>query len=83
LRRNEFHNGMIKFRSLPSVNAFLRSCIPIEGLRNIIRQIAHIASPPVPVVKEGNIGIDIGPTPSATGNDLILNDGNWVVDIME
>jgi hypothetical protein len=35
------------------------------------------------MVKEGDIGINVGPTPSATGNDLILYDGNWVVNIME
>jgi hypothetical protein len=35
------------------------------------------------MVKEGDIGVDIGPTPSATGNDLILNDGNGVINIVE
>jgi len=74
---------MIKLRSLPSVDALLRSRIPVKGLWNIIRQIAHVTPPSVAVVKEGDIGIDIGPTPSATGNDLILNDRDWVVNIME
>lgn len=35
------------------------------------------------LVEESHVGVDICPTPSATCNDLVLNDRHVIVDIME
>lgn len=35
------------------------------------------------MVEESDVWINIRSTPSATGNDLVLDNGNWIINIME
>jgi hypothetical protein len=56
---NKFDDGVIEIRPLPSVQALLSSSIPVERLRDVICKIAHIAPPPVSVIKERDERVDI------------------------
>lgn len=83
LRRNKLDNGIVELVASPTVSASLRSSIPIESLGDIVRQVAHVATPTVSMVQEGNKRVDVCSAASATRDDLVLYHGNRVLTIVE
>ena len=52
-------------------------------MRHIVCKVAHVAAPPVSMVEECHIRIDICPTTSTPGDDLIVDDGDGRLILVE
>jgi hypothetical protein len=61
----------------------LLCAVPIEALRHIVRQVAHVAAPSVRVIEETREGVDVCPASPATRNNLVILYGHVVLCIME
>jgi hypothetical protein len=83
LRSNEFADRVVQLRALPPVHRLLLCAVPIEALRHIVRQVAHVAAPPMRVVQETCEGVDVCPAPPATRNDLVVLNGHIILRIVE
>lgn len=80
---HKLHHCMVELRPLRPIRRFLQGRIPIECLRHVVGQIAHITTPAVALVEEGNKGVDVGPATSATRDDLVRNDGDRIFHIVK
>lgn len=60
LRCDKLNDRMVEFRPQSPVRGLLRSAIPIEGLRYIVGQAAHIATPAVAIIHECDEWVDVG-----------------------
>src|SRR5437016_14681285 len=56
---HKFYHSMIQIRPLPPIQALLSSSIPVESLRHVVREIAHVTSPTMSMIKERHKRIDI------------------------
>ena len=83
LRRNEFDHAVVEIGTQRTIGGLLQCRIPIEGLWHIVRQITHVTTPAVAMVKEGDEGVDIGAATSASGDDLVWNHRNGVLGVVK
>lgn len=83
LRRDKLDYRVVQLVPLPSIHALLGGSVPVEGLGHVIGEVAHITPPPVPVVQESNVGVDVGPASPASRDNLVLDDGHLVVYVVE
>lgn len=60
LWRHKFTHSVIKLAALPTINALLLGCIPIESLGHVVGQVTHVAAPSMTVIKESYVRIDVG-----------------------
>jgi len=56
---HKFYHSMIQIRPLPPIQALLSSSIPVESLRHVVGEIAHVTSPTMSMIKERHKRIDI------------------------
>jgi len=68
---DKLHDRMVELRTLPSINGLLFDVVPIESLRDVVGQVAHVAPPSVAVVEESGKGVDVCAASSASCNDLV------------
>lgn len=83
LRRNEFAHRVVELRTLPPVHGLLLRAVPVETLRNVVRQVTHVATPPMRVIQETCERVDVCPASSATCDDLIVLDRDIVLRIVK
>lgn len=83
LGSDEFHHGVVELGPFPTIHTPLRGRIPIEGLGNVVGEVAHIAPPSVTVIQESDVGVDVGPAAPTSRDDLILHDWNGVINIVK
>jgi hypothetical protein len=83
LGSNEFAHRVVQFRALPPVHGLLLCAVPIEALRHIVCQVAHVAAPPMRVIQETCEGVDVCPASPATRNNLVVLYGYVVLCIMK
>lgn len=83
LRCNELNNRMVEVRSQCPIRRSLQRCVPIKGLGYVICQIAHVATPAVPMIKECHEGINVGSATATTRDNLIWDHWDLVFRIME
>jgi hypothetical protein len=83
LGSNEFADRVVQLRALPPVHGLLLCAVPIEALRHIVRQVAHVAAPPMRVVQETCEGVDVCPAAPATRNNLVVLNGHIILGIVK
>ena len=62
---------MVKFGSLPPISRLIGLSIKIEQLRDFITEVAHATFPSGTTFDKCDIGVDVRPTSTTTGNDGI------------
>jgi hypothetical protein len=70
-RGDKIDDGIVEFRSSPSVGWLVGLLVPVEELRDVVGQGAHAALPPVAAFDKGHVRVDVGSAAAAASNHAI------------
>lgn len=76
-RRDEFDHGTVELGTLVPICRLTLFLIPVEELRDFVREVAHAALPALTALDEGHVGVDVGTAASAACDDSVGDDGDF------